>query len=81
MEFNMVKDVSLIIPSQNAETKLLQLLSNIPNWEIIPSEIIIIDSSLKKFLVPEDFELFIKKHNIKLLVIYKKNLYPLYTIF
>ena len=61
----MVKDVSLIIPSQNAETKLLQLLSNIPNWEIIPSEIIIIDSSLKKFLVPEDFELFIKKHSIK----------------
>jgi glycosyltransferase involved in cell wall biosynthesis len=72
----MVKDVSLIIPSQNAEKKLLQLLSYISNWEIIPSEIIIIDSSLKKFLVPEDFELFIKKHTIKLLVIYKKNLYP-----
>ena len=72
----MVKDVSLIIPSQNAEKKLLQLLSYISNWEIIPSEIIIIDSSLKKFLVPEDFELFIKKHSIKLLVIYKKNLYP-----
>ena len=70
----MVKNVSLIIPSQNAEKKLLQLLSHISNWEIIPAEIIIIDSSLKKFVVPEDFELFIKKHTIKLLVIYKKNL-------
>jgi glycosyltransferase involved in cell wall biosynthesis len=76
MEFNMVKDVSLIIPSQNAETKLLQLLRYIPSWKAIPNEIIIVDSSRKKFLIPEDFELLVKKLGIKLLVLYGKNLYP-----
>ena len=72
----MVKEVSLIIPSQNAEKKLLQLLSHIPSWEVTPSEIIIIDSSQKKFCIPENFQLFTKKHNITLLVIYGKNLFP-----
>ena len=46
---NMVKEISLIIPSQNAEEKILNLLSCIPNWEIFPNEIIIIDSSEKNF--------------------------------
>ena len=72
----MVRNISLIIPCQNAETKLLELLRYVPSWEAIPNEIIIVDSSQKKFLIPEDFELLVKKLNIKLLVIYGDNLYP-----
>ena len=72
----MIKDVSLIIPCQNADTKLFQLFKIIPNWEIIPNEIIVIDSSLEKILIPKDFELFVKEQNIDFLLIYKKNLFP-----
>ena len=61
----MVKEISLIIPSQNAEEKLINLLRCIPNWEIFPNEIIIIDSSVEKFLIPEDFQSFAKKLDIK----------------
>jgi glycosyltransferase involved in cell wall biosynthesis len=75
-KIDMVRNVSLIIPSQNAETKLLRLLRYIPSWKVIPNEIIIVDSSQKKFLIPEDFELLVKKLGIKLLVLYGKNLYP-----
>ena len=75
-KIDMVRNISLIIPSQNAETKLLRLLRYIPSWEAIPNEIIIVDSSQKKFLIPEDFELLVKKLDIKLLVLYGKNLYP-----
>jgi len=72
----MVKEISLIIPSQNAEEKLINLLRCIPNWEIFPNEIIIIDSSEKKFLIPEDFKSFAKKLDIKILVFYGNDLYP-----
>ena len=41
----MIKEISLIIPSQNAEAKLLNLIGSIQNWEVIPNEIIIVDSS------------------------------------
>ncbi len=72
----MIKEVSLVIPSQNAEIELKQLLRSIPNWEAIPNEIIIVDSSENKLLIPEDFKLFTKKLNIRLLIIYEKDLYP-----
>ena len=72
----MIKEVSLVIPSQNAEIELQQLLRSIPNWEAIPNEIVIVDSSENKLLIPEDFKLFTKKLNIRLLIIYEKDLYP-----
>mgnify|MGYP001402645929 FL=1 len=72
----MVIEVSLIIPSQNADTKLHELLSGIPNWERIPNEIIIVDSSEKESIIPKDIELSIKKLGIDLLVLYENNLYP-----
>lgn len=75
-EVNIIKDVSLIIPCQNAEKQLLQLLRFIQNWAAIPNEIIIIDSSSEKFYPPEDLKLFTERLNIKLLVIYGDNLYP-----
>ena len=63
----MIKDVSLIIPCQNADKKLFQLFKTIPNWEIIPNEIIVIDSSLKKILIPKDFESFANQTGNELL--------------
>ena len=72
----MIKEVSLVIPSQNTEIELHQLLRSIPNWEAFPNEIVIVDSSENKLLIPEDFKLFTKKLNIRLLIIYEKDLYP-----
>ncbi len=72
----MIEEISLIIPSRDAEERLLHLLNCIPNWKIIPNEIIIIDSSERKFLLPNDFESFAEKNNIKVLLIYETNLYP-----
>mgnify|MGYP001158856909 FL=1 len=72
----MIKEVSLIIPSQNAETKVHGLLRSIQNWEIIPDEIIVVDSSKNMLSNPKDIEVFTKKLNIKLLIIHEKNLYP-----
>ena len=72
----MVEAISLIIPSRDAEERLLQLLSCIPNWKMIPNEIIIIDSSENKLSIPKDFESFTKNLNIQLLIIYETNLYP-----
>ena len=73
---NMVKEISLIIPSQDAETNLVNLLKSIPDWEVYPNEIIVIDSSKKKFLIPEDFKTFTKKHDIKLIITHGKRFYP-----
>lgn len=72
----MIKEVSLIIPSQNAETNVHALLRSIQNWEIMPNEIIVVDSSRCKLSNPKDIEAFTKKLNIKLLIIHEKNLYP-----
>ena len=72
----MIKEISLIIPSQNAKAKLLNLVGSIQNWEVIPNEIIIVDSSDVKPYMPEEFEQFVKKSGIRLLIIYEKNLYP-----
>ena len=77
MEFKfMIRDVSLIIPSRNAEKNLFKLLRCIPDWDIIPKEIIIVDSSDDKLIIPNYFNIFVKNNNIKLSIIYGKSLYP-----
>jgi glycosyltransferase involved in cell wall biosynthesis len=72
----MIRDVSLIIPSQNAEKKLFKLLKSIPDWDTIPNEIIIVDSSDDKLIIPNCFNIFVKNDNINLSIIYGKSLYP-----
>lgn len=72
----MIRQVSLIIPSYNDNSKLIKLLTSIPDWEAIPNEIIIVDSSYNEPLIPEDVLIFSQKHDIKFLVLHKKNLYP-----
>lgn len=70
------KAISLIIPSKDSKKKLLELLRSISNWEAIPNEIIIVDSSSKKLELPEDIKLFCKNSNIRLVVKNEKNLFP-----
>ena len=52
------------------------MIGSIQNWEVIPNEIIIVDSSEVKPLIPEEFKQFVKKFDIRLLTIFEKNLYP-----
>ena len=73
---DMIRSISLIIPSHNDMSNLMQLLTSIPEWEIIPSEIIIVDSSDSQPLIPKDFVFFTQKLDIKILVLHEKNLYP-----
>tara|TARA_B100000795_G_C22799001_1_gene440830 strand:+ start:1131 stop:2111 length:981 start_codon:yes stop_codon:yes gene_type:complete len=73
---DMIRPISLIIPSHNDVSNLMQLLTSIPDWEIIPSEIIIVDSSDSQPLIPKDFVFFTKKFDIKILILHEKNLYP-----
>ena len=70
------KAISLIIPSKDSKKKLLELLRSIPNWEAVPNEIIIVDSSENKLEVPKDIKLFVENFNIRLLVKIEKNLFP-----
>ena len=72
----MIKDVSLIIPSKNANKNLFKLLRCIPDWDVIPNEIIIVDSSHDKLIIPKYFNIFVNNNNIKLSIIYGKSLYP-----
>ena len=72
----MVREISLIIPCQNAEIKVHKLLRSIQSWEIIPNEIILVDSSKNELSTPKDIKTFVKKFNIKLLIIHEKDLYP-----
>ena len=72
----MIREVSLIIPCQNAEKKVHKLLRSIQSWIIMPNEIIVVDSSKIELSIPKDIETFTNKLNIKLLIIHEKNLYP-----
>lgn len=72
----MISDVSLIIPSQNAEQNLVNLLSQIPEWDVIPNEVIIVDSSDKPLIIPNYFYTFTARNNIKLLIISGDGFYP-----
>jgi len=72
----MIRDVSLIIPSKNAKKNLFKLLKCIPDWDTIPNEIIIVDSSYDKIIIPKFFNIFVKSNNIRLSIIYGKSLYP-----
>lgn len=73
---NKLKEISLIIPSNNAESKLTQLLECLSGWIVIPNEIIIIDSSIEKYQISKNFRRFVKESGIRLIIIYKQNLYP-----
>ena len=62
----MIRQVSLIIPSYNDNSKLIKLLKSIPDWVSIPNEIIVVDSSHSEPFIPEDVSMFSQKHDIKM---------------
>jgi glycosyltransferase involved in cell wall biosynthesis len=72
----MARDVSLIIPSKDNEKNILKLVLGIMSWKEVPNEIIVIDSSKKKIEFPEELEIFLDEHNIKLEVIHGETFYP-----
>ena len=71
-----ISKVSLIIPSHNDSIKLSQQFMNLMNWELLPKEIIVIDSSKEQPFFPKNFEVFAQNNNISLSIIHKKKLYP-----
>ncbi len=73
---DMIERITLVIPSQNAEKKLIQLVESIRDWEIIPNELIIVDSSKKNFEIPKNLESLIKKLHINLQILYGQKLFP-----
>ncbi len=73
---DMIKKISLVIPSQNAKKKLIGLLESVLDSEIIPNEIIIVDSSEKNFEIPKSLQSLIKKLRINFQILYGQKLYP-----
>lgn len=72
----MNRKVSLIIPSQNAEHNLLKLLIQIPGWDVVPSEVIIVDSSDKPLIIPNYIYDLLAQSNVNLLIIHGMDIYP-----
>ena len=75
----MDRSVSLIIPfksDKSEKEKLFTLLRGIPNWKVVPNEIIIINTDHKQLSFPSDIELFVKQHNFNLCIFHQERLYP-----
>lgn len=68
---NLNNKISLIIPSISNSFFINDLLTNICLWSLIPSEIVLVNTSGKKILIDKNLN---KK--IKINIINKKNLYP-----
>ena len=66
--------ISLIIPCYNAQENLNKILLTVNRWILLPDEIIIIDSSDKKYFLSDFIRSKIQKIEIK--IIYQKNTYP-----
>jgi hypothetical protein len=69
-------NISLIIPFKNNSLLLTKNLQQMRYWSKLPSELIIVDSSNRRYLFQHSFLSFCKKNKIKALIVYKKNLYP-----
>ena len=57
----MKKKISLIIPAYSSDLSIEDIIINILNWSLIPNEIIIINSSKKKYLIKLDLIKKLKK--------------------
>ena len=72
----MKKKISLIIPAYSSDLSIEDLIINILTWSLLPDEIIIINSSKKKYLIKLDLIKKLKQKKIKLITIHNKNLFP-----
>tara|TARA_B100000787_G_C16197939_1_gene302353 strand:+ start:1119 stop:2138 length:1020 start_codon:yes stop_codon:yes gene_type:complete len=72
----MNKKISLIIPADSNNFYIEDILINILLWSLKPTEIIIIITSKNKIQIGDDLKKELKKKNISLVLIYKKNFFP-----
>lgn len=72
----MKKKISLIIPADSNNFFIEDILINILLWTLSPSEVIIILTSTEKININENLKKELKKKNISLVLIYKKNFFP-----
>ena len=72
----MNKNISIIVPALSSSFFVEDFLKNILLWSIFPKEIIIINTSNKKYNLNNFLLQKIKKKKIFLKVINKRNLYP-----
>ena len=72
----MKKKISLIIPAHSDDFYIEDVLINILLWTLSPSEIIIVITSKKKIKINEYIKKSLKKKNISLVLVYKKNFFP-----
>jgi len=72
----MQKKISLIIPADANEFYIEDVLINVLQWSLSPSEVIIIVTSQKKIKIDKHILKEFKKKNINLNLIYKKNFFP-----
>jgi len=68
--------VTLIIPNNNNNLNLHDLLKSVIFWTKFPAEILISDNSDKKFKIDKKIASVYKKNKISIKVLYKKNNYP-----
>jgi hypothetical protein len=67
---------TLIIPNNNNNLNLHDLLKSVIFWTKFPAEILISDNSDKKFKIDKKIVRILKKNKISIKVLYKKNNYP-----
>lgn len=72
----MQKKLSLVIPANTDDFYIEDVLINVLLWSLRPSEIIIIITSNNKIKIDDYLKKDLKKKNINLVLIYKKNLFP-----
>ena len=72
----MQKKISLIIPANTNEFHIEDVLINVFQWSLSPSEVIIIVTSEKRIKIDKHIIKDFKKKNINLNLIYKKNFFP-----
>ena len=72
----MRKKISLIIPSDSDNFYINDYLINISLWSLIPSEIIIINTTKKKYVIHKITSEILKKKKTNIILLNKKNFYP-----
>jgi hypothetical protein len=71
-----VLPVTLIVPNNNNNLNLHQLLKSIIFWTKFPAEILISDNSDKKFKIDKKIVRIFKKNKISIKILYKKDNFP-----
>ncbi len=72
----MKKNISLVIPALSSSFYIEDFLINVLFWSAHPSEIILVNTSNKNYIIDKYIQKKFKKKKIDLKIIYKKNFYP-----